>query len=172
MRGQVGENEDMALDASMRSIEQSGFQDTMSPFNIRIDTPKIELTDGQRRRIAATSRIRVSATVRSMYKKNNTNYLFQALQNTLRNRGKVKDRFSLISKAGDIKTLSEMELETDRDKDEEDNNFEKSRLLHKGIGLTSDDGSKIINSGLNGNSSILSTTSSKGSTKSKKTIGK
>ena len=53
MRGEVGENEDMALDASMRSIEESGFQDTMSPFNIRIDTPRLELTDGQRRRMSS-----------------------------------------------------------------------------------------------------------------------
>ena len=69
MRGEVGENEDMALDASMRSIEESGFQDTMSPFNIRIDTPKLELTEGQRRRVAATSRIRIQGLAKKWKEK-------------------------------------------------------------------------------------------------------
>ena len=69
-------------------------------------------------------------------------------------------------------TIAFSQVSVPEDKWIDDNNFEKSRLLHKGIGLSSDDGSKIINSGLNGNSSILSTTSSKGSTKSKKAIGK
>ena len=107
----------------------------MSPFNIRIDTPKLELTEGQRRRVAATSRIRIQGLAKKMERENQGSYLLQALRNTLRIRSKKKDRFSLISKEGEVKTFSEMEFETDKDKDEEDINIEKERLLYKGVGI-------------------------------------
>ena len=105
------------------------------PFNIRIDTPKLELTEGQRRRVAATSRIRIQGLAKKMERENQGSYLLQALRNTLRIRSKKKDRFSLISKEGEVKTFSEMEFETDKDKDEEDINIEKERLLYKGVGI-------------------------------------
>ena len=154
MRGEVGENEDMALDASMRSIEESGFQDTMSPL-IFGSGPWLELTDGQRRRVAAASRIRIQGLARKMEGENQGSYLLQALRNTFRNRSK-KDRFSLCQNRGS-KTFSEMELETDKDKDEEDINIERE-VVAQGVGIRGAEVQKLPT--VESKSSVLSSSSS------------
>ena len=103
----------------------------LSKYNIRIETPRIEMTDGQKRRAAATSKVRTFAMIRSKASKNPNNLLLQAMQETQRKRSLIVDRFSLRTSDGGLKTLNEIEYEGNTSKDIEVENMSTLRAQSK-----------------------------------------
>jgi hypothetical protein len=128
VRRGIGTNENTVLDDSMNSAtSKSAANEQMSKFNIRIETPRIEMTDGQKRRAAATSKIRTSAMIRSKAHQNSNNLLLRAMQETQKKRSLVIDRYSLRTADGGLKTLNEIEYEGNASKDVEDENISELR---------------------------------------------
>ena len=85
------------------------------------------MTDGQKRRAAATSKIRTSAMIRSKAHQNSNNLLLRAMQETQKKRSLVIDRYSLRTADGGLKTLNEIEYEGNASKDVEDENISELR---------------------------------------------